>query len=615
MEIYKITNLINNKIYIGKDVSCDNSYYGSGVFIKQSINKHGKENFTKEIIDVCDNHDDLCIKEKFWISYYKENGFVLYNITEGGDGGDTWSNNPNFNSLKEKYYKPIIIDDVEYESISLASRTLCLERSLIRSRLKSYNFKNYLYKDNDINIKNEKFIDKFESKRKKISINGVEYKSVTDACKELKKPHDYILWRLQSKSYTNWIYISESITNKEVEKGPVKFDPSVFVVSLNVLAYFRYNFTYILIFIYSYMKHLIKFSLFEEVNPRDISFIESDLDNYFTVAFEFEIETEDTTNIKIKYDELDEDTVEDVISTVMSDFRVRKKSEKDLIAGLAYDLYDLVENDIATDDSFAKIFDTEKYKSEREKELVSHLRDSIKSVIYEENYTYLKRMVKLHLPNFTRKWNRKIDFVGDATLERGIEIKPKTYIPSLSESIDMINDFYSDLESQKYWKFSERTGIHINIGTNQKAKWNPIKGLLLLNDFSKGDETPYTFKGMTWRMNNKFCGSLIPYLKELKEKEKSIIKSIDINDLEKSEDLLNNFLTKKVNDIGFKNLGFNITKLEQNYVEFRYAGGLISKEILIEKVKYFCFIVYAMTNDSYKRKEYIKKLYKFIDTI
>jgi len=222
MEIYKITNLINNKIYIGKDVSCDKNYYGSGVFIKQSINKYGKENFTKDIIDVCDNHDDLCIKEKFWVSYYKENGFVLYNITEGGEGGDTWSNNPNFNSLKEKYYKPIIIDDKEYESISLASRTLNLKRGLIRSRLKSYNFQNYLYKDNEINIKSGKFIDKSESKRKKISISGIIYSSISEACEKMNKSHDYILWRLQSKSYTDWVYLSEDITNKELERGPIK---------------------------------------------------------------------------------------------------------------------------------------------------------------------------------------------------------------------------------------------------------------------------------------------------------------------------------------------------------------------------------------------------------
>jgi hypothetical protein len=116
-------------------------------------------------------------------------------------------------------------------------------------------------------------------------------------------------------------------------------------------------------------------------------------------------------------------------------------------------------------------------------------------------------------------------------------------------------------------------------------------------------------------MNNRFCGSIIPYLKDIKEKEKSFISSLNINDLSKTEELLNKFLTKKVNDIGFKNLGFNITKLSNNYCEFRYAGGDIPKDVLIEKVKYFCFIVYAMTNTDYKKKEYIKKLYKFINNI
>ena len=75
------------------------------------------------------------------------------------------------------------------------------------------------------------------------------------------------------------------------------------------------------------------------------------------------------------------------------------------------------------------------------------------------------------------------------------------------------------------------------------------------------------------------------------------------------------FLTKKVNDIGFKNLGFNITKLSSDYVEFRYAGGDIPKEVLIDKVKYCAFVVYCMTNPEYKKREYTKKLYKFIDTL
>ena len=39
MQIYKITNLINNKIYIGKDTTSDPNYFGSGLLIRRAIKK------------------------------------------------------------------------------------------------------------------------------------------------------------------------------------------------------------------------------------------------------------------------------------------------------------------------------------------------------------------------------------------------------------------------------------------------------------------------------------------------------------------------------------------------------------------------------------------------
>ena len=89
--IYKTTNKINNKSYIGKCVKLPKDtkfYYGSGTAIKNAINKYGKENFIKEIIDYCDDHKTLCEKEIYWIAFYNStNQKIGYNIMYGGEGG------------------------------------------------------------------------------------------------------------------------------------------------------------------------------------------------------------------------------------------------------------------------------------------------------------------------------------------------------------------------------------------------------------------------------------------------------------------------------------------------------------------------------------------------
>ena len=50
MEIYKTTNKITGKYYIGLNSTSNPNYLGSGVDLKTQINKYGKENFIKEIL-------------------------------------------------------------------------------------------------------------------------------------------------------------------------------------------------------------------------------------------------------------------------------------------------------------------------------------------------------------------------------------------------------------------------------------------------------------------------------------------------------------------------------------------------------------------------------------
>lgn len=418
MQIYKITNLINNKIYIGKDTTSDPNYFGSGLLINRAFEKYGKENFIKEVIDVVNDYDELSIKEIYWISYYKSTDKKIgYNIAPGGEGGDTLSNHPDLdlirekisngsktkgktyeevfgvemaNSYKEKlkvnihknilsidsilknkqrwveyndkfkkrcefikneinqgrfdehvdeiklikkrvsnnflknndgfydffghelkyffgkykiredetflklkvmikskdiesiveymrkyipnrfflnrkeFYefvgcdiqklifekfkkrrniinkenseklkREIIIDGVEYDSISEAMSKINIDGSLIRFRLRSSNFKNYLFVDNDLNIKYNKYIDvdPYLSKKERVSIDGVEYSSITNATKSLDKTHDYINWRLNSKSYPNWFYLDKIVELKETG------DPKLKPVSINGFQY------------------------------------------------------------------------------------------------------------------------------------------------------------------------------------------------------------------------------------------------------------------------------------------------------------------------------------------------------------------------------------------
>ncbi len=92
MIIYKTTNSINGKFYIGKDSFNDPTYLGSGVILKRSIKKYGIENFRKEILEYCSSREKLDEREVYWIKELKSTDRnVGYNIAIGGTGGDTYT--------------------------------------------------------------------------------------------------------------------------------------------------------------------------------------------------------------------------------------------------------------------------------------------------------------------------------------------------------------------------------------------------------------------------------------------------------------------------------------------------------------------------------------------
>jgi len=101
MVIYKTTNIINGKIYIGKDKHNNPQYLGSGKILKQAISKYGRESFKKDILEVCESFESLSIQEKVWIKKFNSTDpSIGYNISEGGDGGDTFTNNPDKEKIR-----------------------------------------------------------------------------------------------------------------------------------------------------------------------------------------------------------------------------------------------------------------------------------------------------------------------------------------------------------------------------------------------------------------------------------------------------------------------------------------------------------------------------------
>lgn len=91
--IYKTTNLINGKFYIGKSSVKNNSidywYLGSGVLLKKAIEKYGRDNFKKEIVEWCSSFEESNEREKYWIKTLNAlNLKIAYNIATGGDGGN-----------------------------------------------------------------------------------------------------------------------------------------------------------------------------------------------------------------------------------------------------------------------------------------------------------------------------------------------------------------------------------------------------------------------------------------------------------------------------------------------------------------------------------------------
>ena len=281
MEIYKITNLINSKIYIGKDTTSDPNYYGSGILIRKSIQKYGIENFLKEVIDTAENNLELSEKEKYWISFYDStNREIGYNISKGGDGGDTISGNPNRDLINKKVSESSFTKGKTYEEAYGIEKSLEYKRKLSEA-LKRRNPREKKEKIIKLDRRKERWIDHYDNREKnrdkvfkellkeiresgindniekiedfkknriKLGIFSVEkfYQKFEEFENEIRKYYKESENRNRSLSYSGRILPEEAkikIKNKKIEKARKDFEFLVETIEKNSIEILEDYFT------------------------------------------------------------------------------------------------------------------------------------------------------------------------------------------------------------------------------------------------------------------------------------------------------------------------------------------------------------------------------------
>lgn len=120
--VYKTTNLINNKIYIGihKTTNPNDKYLGSGKLLLEAVRKYGEENFRKEVLFDFNNDKQMKEKEKEIVTEEFCRRKDTYNITLGGEGGWFYVNKSGLAKSKEhtsvasRHHSFLIKNDASY---------------------------------------------------------------------------------------------------------------------------------------------------------------------------------------------------------------------------------------------------------------------------------------------------------------------------------------------------------------------------------------------------------------------------------------------------------------------------------------------------------------------
>lgn len=246
--IYKITNKINGKFYLGstKNVRKRKGTHFSSLKhnkhhctpLQRAVNKYGVENFEFEILESC---EECLIEEQIWLDNLDWS--KCYNVSKFAGGGDNLSNHPNKDEIIVRLTK--ILNENRHKikprfkeengnwkgGVSIKNCESCGREisGSNKSKCKGCYFKERDYSGDKNPFKGKFHSDKTKklisdklkekgyvgSQEKSVIINSIKYKSISEAARILNVTPNTIINRIKNVKFPDYNYGIECLTTIE----------------------------------------------------------------------------------------------------------------------------------------------------------------------------------------------------------------------------------------------------------------------------------------------------------------------------------------------------------------------------------------------------------------
>lgn len=135
--IYKTTNLLNGRYYIGMHVTTNinDGYLGSGRRIKAEIKKYGRENFSRVVLAELSSKTELAEREASIVTEELRSDPLCLNLKNGGEGGGRIWSDEHFKAFQSRAHVGGTLTGHKHSTIGRAAITPEHRRTGLKTRV------------------------------------------------------------------------------------------------------------------------------------------------------------------------------------------------------------------------------------------------------------------------------------------------------------------------------------------------------------------------------------------------------------------------------------------------------------------------------------------------